>query len=300
VPVPLLGVLPACATADPCGSLLSIAPSSGELSDDAFPFLDAVNNFYASLRFLNPSNLVRSLVVCSPAAGDGKTTTALHLAQAAAAAGQRVLLVDANLRSPRLHRILNLPNNCGLSELLAQKVYPEDAIQECPGLEHLCILTAGQTPPGTTKMLASPQMKDLMAAFDAQFNLILYDTPNLGSAVDANFLAAQADGILLVIAIRQTAYSKTKEVLKKLEEFHLPVIGTVANRAIAPAKASEDDDEYDEDSEDLWAAAAAELEPDYSPAYNIDVDDVDDLDDNDVDEVPQPVLDPLFVDDIAS
>lgn len=300
VPAPLLGVLPACATADPCGSLLSIAPSSEELSDDAFPFLDAVNNFYASLRFLNPSNLVRSLVVCSPAAGDGKTTTALHLAQAAAAAGQRVLLVDANLRSPRLHRILNLPNNCGLSELLAQKVYPEDAIQECPGLEHLCILTAGQTPPGTTKMLASPQMKDLMAAFDAQFNLILYDTPNLGSAVDANFLAAQADGILLVIAIRQTAYSKTKEVLKKLEEFHLPVIGTVANRAIAPAKASEDDDEYDEDSEDLWAAAAAELEPDYSPAYNIDVDDVDDLDDNDVDEVPQHVLDPLFVDDIAS
>ncbi|WP_448603388.1 GumC family protein [Thermoleptolyngbya sp.] len=297
VPVPLLGVLPACATADPCGSLLSIAPSGGELSDDAFPFLDAVNNFYASLRFLNPGNLVRSLVVCSPAAGDGKTTTALHLAQAAAAAGQRVLLVDANLRSPKLHRVLNLPNDCGLSELLAQKVYPEDAIQECPSLEHLCILTAGQTPPGTTKMLASPQMKDLMAAFDAQFDLILYDTPNLGSTVDANFLAAQADGILLVLAIRQTAYSKTKEVLKKLEEFHLPIIGTVANRAIAPAEASEEDDEYDEDSEGIWAAAAAELEPDYNPAYNVDVDE---LDDDDADESPQPVLDPLFVDDIAS
>ncbi|WOB42371.1 polysaccharide biosynthesis tyrosine autokinase [Thermoleptolyngbya oregonensis NK1-22] len=303
VPVPLLGVLPACATADPCGSLLSIAPSSGELSEDAFPFLDAVNNFYASLRFLNPNNLVRSLVVCSPAAGDGKTTTALHLAQTAAAAGQRVLLVDANLRSPKLHSILNLPNECGLSELLAQKVYPEDAIQECPSLEHLCILTAGQTPPGTTKMLASPQMKDLMAAFDAQFDLILYDTPNLGSTVDANFLAAQADGILLVLAVRQTAYSKTKEVLKKLEEFHLPIIGTVANRAIAPAEVSEEDDEYDEydeDSEGIWAAAAAELEPDYNPAYNVDVDDFEDVEDDDADEAPQPVLDPLFVDDIAS
>lgn len=297
VPVPLLGALPACATSNPCGSLLSIAPSGGELSDDAFPFLDAVNNFYASLRFLNPNNLVRSLVVCSPAAGDGKTTTALHLAQTAAAAGQRVLLVDANLRSPKLHSILNLPNECGLSELLAQKVYPEDAIQVCPNLEHLCILTAGQTPPGTTKMLASPQMKDLMAAFDAQFDLILYDTPNLGSTVDANFLAAQADGILLVLAIRQTAYSKTKEVLKKLEEFHLPIIGTVANRAIAPAEASEEDDEYDEDSEGIWAAAVAELEPDYNPAYNVDVDE---LDDDDTDEAPQPVLDPLFVDDIAS
>ncbi|GAB4458437.1 MAG: polysaccharide biosynthesis tyrosine autokinase [Elainellaceae cyanobacterium] len=297
VPVPLLGALPACATSDPCGGLLNLTASSEELSDDAFPFLDAVNNLYASLRFLNPTNLVRSLVLCSPGTGDGKTTTALHLAQTAAAAGQRVLLVDANLRSPKLHTILNLPNECGLSELLAQKVYPEDAIQVCPSLEHLCILTAGQTPPGTTKMLASPQMKDLMAAFDAQFDLILYDTPSLSSAVDANFLAAQADGILLVLAVRQTAYSKTKEVLKKLEEFHLPIVGTVANRAIAPAEVSEEDDEYDEDSEGIWAAAAAELEPDYNPAYNVDVDE---LDDDDTDEHPQPVLNPLFVDDIAS
>ncbi|GAB4141156.1 MAG: polysaccharide biosynthesis tyrosine autokinase [Cyanobacteria bacterium J069] len=297
VPAPLLGALPACATADPCGSLLDIAPSAGELSEEAFPFLDAVNNLYASLRFLNPHNLVRSLVICSPSAGDGKTTTALHLAETAAAAGQRVLLVDANLRTPNLHAILNLPNECGLSELLAQKVYPEDAIQVCPSLEHLCILTAGQTPPGTTKMLASPQMKDLMAAFDAQFDLIIYDTPNLSSAVDANFLAAQADGILLVLAVRQTAYSKTKNVLKKLAEFHLPIIGTVANRAIAPAEVSEDGEEYDEDSEGIWDTAAAELEPDYNPAYNSDVDEIDE---DEPDDDPQPALNPLFVDDIAS
>ncbi|HIK42418.1 MAG TPA: hypothetical protein IGS51_17905, partial [Thermoleptolyngbya sp. M55_K2018_002] len=83
----------------------------------------------------------------------------------------------------------------------------------------------------------------------------------------------------------------------------LPIIGTVANRAIAPAEVSEEDDEYDEydeDSEGIWAAAAAELEPDYNPAYNVDVDDFEDVEDDDADEDPQPVLDPLFVDDIAS
>jgi len=197
---------------------------------DASLFVEAFTSLYASIRFLASAPPVSSLVVSSAVPGDGKTTVALHLAQTAAALGQRVLLVDANFRLPELHIKLDVPQAPGLSDLLSKNINPKEIIQQSPLSQKLFTLTSGKPRSESIKMLACTQMKNLMAEFEAAFDLVIYDTPYLGPT-DANFLAANTDGILMVVAVGKTERSLVKQVLNRLNAMRLPVLGVVANHA---------------------------------------------------------------------
>lgn len=234
IAAPRLGVVPVCLEGDPSTQMLALASSNGqieELSEQSYEFQDAFDQLHANIKFLNNTNPVRSLVVCSANAGDGKTTTAFHLAQTAAATGQRVLLVDANFRHASLHRSLGLPNTKGLVDILRRKVNPDEVIQTIPDAPTLRVLTTGPAAPGSTRLLASPHMKSLMRKLASNYDLVIYDSPNLTDAVDANFLGSQADGVLMVVSIHQSSREKVMKSVKKLKEYKIPVLGTVANRA---------------------------------------------------------------------
>jgi len=263
VSAPLLGLLPVYSGGDPSMQVQAIAnpsASNDELSESAYDFQGAFDDLYTALKFSNQTNPVRALVIGSPDKGDGKTTTALHLAQTAAASGQKVLLVDADLRTPELHQKLRLSNNTGLTNILQQNLHPDDVIQAVPNVDNLDVLTAGTIRPGVTRLLASPQMRSLMGKLHTAYNLVIYDSSNLGSAVDANFLAAQTDGILLVVSVQQTSRSKTAESVAKLQEYGLPIVGMVANRVSqkeTQAKTAFDGDD-DGRGERLLPSSAAE------------------------------------------
>ncbi len=205
----------------------SIEGTKAQHSDTSL-FLEAFNSLHASIRFLASNPPVHSLVVSSAAPGDGKTTVALHLAQVAALMGQRVLLVDANVRLPQLHTRLDLPNLQGLSNLLCQELEPNDLIQRSP-LDNLFVLTSGQLLPDSTRLLASTKMQHLMKQFHTAFDLVIYDTPHLLSFADASFLAAHTDGILMVVGLSKTKRSVLKQVVDRLNTWHLPILGVVAN-----------------------------------------------------------------------
>ena len=191
--------------------------------------MEAFNSLYTSIRFLPSDSAVQSLVVSSAAPRDGKTTIALHLAQAAALMGQRVLLVDANLRLPQLHTKLGLPNLQGLSNLLSQNLDPNDVIQRSPLQENLFVLTCGQHLPDSSRLLASTKMQHLMQQFKTAFDLVIYDTPHLLDVPDAKFLATNTDGILMVVGVGKTNRSVVTQVLNQLNTFRLPILGLVAN-----------------------------------------------------------------------
>ena len=195
---------------------------------EATLFVEAFTSLYASIRFLAAAPPVSSLVVSSAAPGDGKTTVALHLAQTAAALGQRVLLVDANFRLPTIHNKLDLPQEEGLSDLLSENINPKEVIRRSPLDEKLFILTSGKPRSESIKMLACTQMKNLMSEFEAAFDMVIYDTPYLGPT-DANFLAANTDGILMVVAVGKTERSLVRQALDRLNSLHIPVLGVVAN-----------------------------------------------------------------------
>ena len=198
---------------------------------NASEFIEAFDSLYTNIRFLSSNRTISSLAVGSATVGEGKSTVALNLAHVAALAGQRVLLVDANLHSPSLHLLLELPNGKGLSNLLDNQNEPNEIIQRSPLADNLFVLTAGLPIPGTARRLASSQMQYLMEELQATFDLVIYDTPPLVDSKDANFLAARTDGILMVVAIRQVNFSVVKKVFSQLENFGIPCLGTVANHA---------------------------------------------------------------------
>jgi succinoglycan biosynthesis transport protein ExoP len=198
---------------------------------NASEFIEAFDSLYTNIRFLSSNRTISSLAVGSATVGEGKSTVALNLAHVAALAGQRVLLVDANLHSPSLHLLLELPNVKGLSNLLDNQNEPNEIIQRSHLADNLFVLTAGLPIPGTARRLASSQMQYLMEELQATFDLVIYDTPPLVDSKDANFLAARTDGILLVVAIRQVNFSVVQKVFSQLENFGIPCLGTVANHA---------------------------------------------------------------------
>jgi len=235
VDAPLLGAIPLYKNAKKRPPSIANAYAYLEEKDgsnkNASEFIEAFDSLYTNIRFLSSNRTISSLAVGSATLGEGKSTVALNLAYVAALAGQRVLLVDANLHSPSLHLLLGVPNVKGLSNLLDNKHEPNEIIQRSPDVDNLFVLTAGLPVPGTARRLASSGMQYLMEELQATFDLVIYDTPALVDSKDANFLAARTDGILMVVAVRQVKFSVVKKVFSQLENFGIPCLGTVANHA---------------------------------------------------------------------
>jgi succinoglycan biosynthesis transport protein ExoP len=193
------------------------------------PFLEAFRSLHTNIRLLNPDAILRSLVISSALAGDGKTTVALYLAQAAAALGQRVLLVDTDLRFPQLHTQLQLPNVYGLSTVVAAEIEFEQAIQQSPLEPNLFVLTAGHIPPDPTRLLSSKRMQQLMQQWEEFYDLVIYDTPPLLGLADAKLLTANTDGIILTVGLNRTKNTALIQTLEGLRLSSVTPLGIVAN-----------------------------------------------------------------------
>jgi capsular exopolysaccharide synthesis family protein len=190
-------------------------------------FREAFSDLYSNIRLAQPP--VKTLMICSAEPGDGKTTIALYLAQTAAGAGQKVLLVDTNLRLPQIHNRLDLPNTRGLSGLLSSDLKPNDFIQQSSLAENLYVLTAGPSVPGSARLLGSDRMKQLMSRFETDYDLVIYDTPHLYGLTDASFLITQVDEVLVVVATNKTNRTVVDQVLTKLSTARPTGVSVIAN-----------------------------------------------------------------------
>lgn len=213
-------------------------------------FWESFRSVYTNIAFLHSDNEVHSLAIISPTSGDGKSTIAFYLAQTAAAMGKRVLLVDGNLRNPHIHKMLNLPNTVGLSNLIAEGLNLENVIynnsknddtknndieknvSQYIGLfsleNNLSILTTGPIPPNPTILLSSPQMQDITAQFKRNFDLIIYDTSSLLEFADTSLLMRYIDASILAIRIGKTNRSILAKVLEQLNFYSTPILGAVS------------------------------------------------------------------------
>lgn len=198
-------------------------------SDDGFS--EAFNALYAKILFFYAEPPLKSIVISSASSGDGKTTVAFHLARAIAASGKKVLLVDANLRSPQLHERLGLQNEQGLKQLLStpQEAKKQRLIQRLPKAENLFILASGGASSDAAQLLASEQMKRLMEKFEQSFDLVIYDTLQLQGYTDAKFIAPNTDGVLFVVKMNQTKRRLVQSAIEELESFKLQILGVIAN-----------------------------------------------------------------------
>lgn len=195
------------------------------------PVVESFRSLYTNIRLLNLEHPIRSLVIGAATAGEGKSTVALQLAKTAATIGQRVLLVDADLRNPKIHKKVGLPNLRGLTDAISTDLSLNDAIQRSPDDDNLFILTSGPLPQDPIKLLSSKKMYSLMEQFQDFFDLVIYDTPPLVGLSDASIIAAQTDGLALVVKLDKTDRSVVTKPLDRLKISGALVLGIIANGA---------------------------------------------------------------------
>ncbi|HEY9299012.1 MAG TPA: polysaccharide biosynthesis tyrosine autokinase, partial [Phormidium sp.] len=195
------------------------------------PFRESLDLIYQNIQLVNSAISLKSLVITSSLAGEGKSAIALGLAISAARLHQRVLLIDADLRRPSLHKELNLPNDQGLSTLLTSDVSLRDegSIQVSRQYNNISILTAGPTPLDPAQLLSSQRMRELMAIFEQSYDLVLLDAPPVLGIVDAILAASFCRGVVLVGRIGRVTRTELTQATNMLHK--LNVIGVVANGA---------------------------------------------------------------------
>jgi capsular exopolysaccharide synthesis family protein len=173
-------------------------------------------------------NPPKKILMSSAVMGEGKTTTAINLAMIIAQSDQRVLLIEADLRRPRFHKIFKIYNTKGLSNYLAGEV-EAPIIQKGP-LPRLAIIPAGPIPPNPAELLVSNRMKTLLEAASRDFDFIICDAPPLLPVADTRILARLFDGVILVCNAGKTTYDMTERSLKMLQDIRARLLGLVVNQ----------------------------------------------------------------------
>jgi capsular exopolysaccharide synthesis family protein len=194
---------------------------------------EAMRQLRTNLQFVNVDRPLRSVVVSSAVPGEGKSTTACNLAIAFAEAGKRVMLIDADLRRPRIAEYMGVEGAVGLTNVLAGQAHLRDVVQPW-GDSGLWLLPSGYIPPNPSELLGSGNMADLLTSLGVSFDLIIIDTPPLLPVTDAAVMATVADGCLLVTRHAKTTVTQAATAGAALTAVGAKLHGCILN--MSPAK----------------------------------------------------------------
>jgi tyrosine-protein kinase Etk/Wzc len=189
---------------------------------------EAYRTLRTNLLFSAAVHSLHRVVITSAAPKEGKSTTAANLAVACAQQGQRVVLVDADLRGPTAHTMFGRARSPGVTNVLVGTVVLNDALVST-GESNLMLLPAGTTPPNPAELLASGKMSALLDELSSRFYLVIIDTPPLLAASDAAVLGRSADGTLMVVRAGQTQRMAVQEAIQQLHTVGARLLGTVLN-----------------------------------------------------------------------
>jgi capsular exopolysaccharide synthesis family protein len=212
---PVLGVIP-----QNVGALIEEGPES--------PHAEAYRVLRTNVLFSRKDPTLNTLTVVSGGAGEGKSTTIFNLATVFAQNGQRVLMVDSDLRRPSLHKLLNVSNSIGLTNFLLRQNTLEEVIQTTK-LPTLHFLPSGKLPSSSLGILNSPQMKEFIKAVKERYDFVFFDSPPIMGVSDASILASEVDMSVLVIQYRKYPQAMTIRAKQMVEKVGGLMLGVVLN-----------------------------------------------------------------------
>lgn len=220
--LPVLGMIPRVKNSDMAAQLL----------DPKSPISEAYRTLRTSIQFTGAEASMKSLLVTSSEQGEGKSTTVQKLAEGFADLGKSVLVIDADLRKPRMHTIYNTSAKLGLSNLLSNVVRNGNfasIFQKTPH-PNITFLSAGTIPPNPANLLASEEMGLTLHLCTKKYDLVIIDSPPIMGLADAPILSRQVDAVLLVVSSKQVARKSAKHAVKRLKSIGAHIVGATLNK----------------------------------------------------------------------
>ena len=232
--LPALAMIPAGRNVGRLKSIASNAPPSEStalamVDDVRSPIAESYRHLRTSLLLSSAGQPPRTILVTSSQPSEGKTTTAINTAFMLAQTGAEVLIIDCDLRRPRLHAQFELPNVKGLTTWLSGEKDLDALLQSHPKTPHLKILTSGPVPPNPAELLGSEEMRKLLGLLSERFAHIIIDSPPAISFTDASILSTMVDGVMLVVHGGRSSRAVVKRAKQQLLDVGAHIFGVVLN-----------------------------------------------------------------------
>lgn len=228
---PILGHLPQIDAAllrefGSIDTMTEIAPRSN--------FAEGIKTLRTNLMFMSPDQPASMLLVTSPGPGEGKTLISINMAIAMAQSGLRTLIVDSDMRRPRVHKALGLENEGGLSTLILGKAKLDDVVQNT-ATENLFAVTCGELPPNPLELLHTDRFHSVIEEMRSRYDRVIFDSPPLAAVSDGLVLSHSVDAVLLILKFGQTRKELLKRAVEQLDAIGAPFLGCVLNDISADA-----------------------------------------------------------------
>lgn len=235
--IPVLGIIPRLRRLDESGEEAGQLQGRGlplvVAMDPLDPAAEAYRNLRMNLMFMSTKDEpIRTVLFSSPGPSEGKSTTAVNFAVMLARQGQRVLMIDADLRRPSLHRALDVLREPGLTNLLIGDAQPREAVRPNV-LPNLDFLPSGPFPPNPSELLNSRSMAQILEDFEGRYDQVIIDSPPVLAVTDAAILAVHTDGAVLVLRSGETEQRTAERSVDQLRRLGVRVFGAVLNEVSA-------------------------------------------------------------------
>ena len=193
------------------------------------PVAEAFRSLRTNLEYSSVDNPARTMLVTSSGESEGKSTVAANLAIVEAQSGKKVVIIDADMRRPKVHFQFNKSNRKGLSDVVTGKLSIDDVVKTFDQVENLSIITCGTIPPNPSELLGSERMSQTLKDLEERFDLIIIDTPPM-IVSDAQILSVKVDGVIFVVIPGQTRAIVALRPIEELRRIGSHVLGIVANK----------------------------------------------------------------------
>lgn len=191
---------------------------------------EAFRNMRTNVHYSNVDKELKIIQITSSQQGEGKSTIVANYATTLAQSGKKVLIIDCDLRRPRIHKIFGTPNINGLINVLMRENELDRSIKYTK-VEGVFVLVAGPVPPNPSEMLESKRMGEIIDAARGIFDIVILDSSPVQPVTDALITSKHADGTIVVVALEETQKEALKKTVESLENVDANIIGTVVNKA---------------------------------------------------------------------
>lgn len=193
------------------------------------PISEVYRLLRTKIHFASKDQELKTIMITSTQAGEGKTTTICNLAVTYAQEGKRVLLIDADMRKPSLHRLFSQPNHQGLSTLLTGNTNVQDSIQET-FVSRLSLLSSGPVPSNPAELMNSTAFCELLEQLKSQYDIIFIDTPAVLTATDSVIISALSDGVVMLVAAGKVRKENLMKAKEQLNHVNARILGIVIHK----------------------------------------------------------------------